>query len=132
MMKNKYFKYFQPNKLDLKDEYGDCAVRTICKAENMEWLEAYDLMWSYSREVQSPLNCKYGFEHILKKLGYKYCPISNKKGSKRPTVMEFSKTHTNGTYVLVVANHYVCSKDGFFYDTFDSGDNSLYGYWEKE
>ena len=70
-MKNKYFKYFQPNKLELKDEYGDCAVRTICKAENMEWLEAYDLMWSYSREVQSPLNCKYGFEHILKKLGYK-------------------------------------------------------------
>lgn len=132
MMKNKYFKYFQPNKLDLKDEYGDCAVRTICKAENMEWLEAYDLMWSYSREVQSPLNCKHGFEHILKKLGYKYCPISNKKGSKRPTVTEFSKAHTNGTYVLVVANHYVCSKDGFFYDTFDSGDKSLYGYWEKE
>lgn len=131
-MKNKYFKYFQPNKLDLKDEYGDCAVRTICKAENMEWLEAYDLMWSYSREVQSPLNCKYGFEHILKKLGYKYCPISNKKGNKRPTVTEFSKAHTSGTYVLVVANHYVCSKDGFFYDTFDSGDKSLYGYWEKE
>lgn len=131
-MKNKYFKYFQPNKLDLKDKYGDCAVRTICKAENKEWLEAYDLMWSYSREVQSPLNCKYGFEHILKKLGYKYCPISNKKGSKRPTVTEFSKAHTSGTYVLVVANHYVCSKDGFFYDTFDSGDKSLYGYWEKE
>lgn len=132
MIKNKYFKYFQPNKLELKDEYGDCAVRAICKAEDMEWLDAYDLMWSYSREVQSPLNCKYGFEHILKKLGYKYCPISNKKGSKRPTVTEFSKAHTTGTYVLVVANHYVCSKDGFFYDTFDSGDKSLYGYWEKE
>lgn len=36
-MKSKCFKYFQPNKLDLKDKYGDCAVRTICKAENMEW-----------------------------------------------------------------------------------------------
>ena len=131
-MKNKYFKYFQPNKLELKDEYGDCAVRAICKAEDMEWLDAYDLMWSYSREVQSPLNCKYGFEHILKKLGYKYCPISNKKVSKRPTVTEFSKAHTTGTYVLVVANHYVCSKDGFFYDTWDSGNKSLYGYWEKE
>lgn len=131
-MKSKCFKYFQPNKLDLKDKYGDCAVRTICKAENMEWLNAYDLMYTCSREVQCPLNCKQGFEHILKKLGYKYCPISNKKGSKRPTVNEFSKIHAEGTYVLVVANHYVCSRDGYFYDTWDSGNKSLYGYWAKE
>lgn len=131
-MASRNYKYFQPNKMDLKDDHGDCAVRAICKAENLDWLAAYDLMYKYSREVQCPLNCKHGFEHILKKLGYSYYPISNKKGTKRPTVDRFSKDNKNGTHVLVVANHYVCSKDGIYYDTWDSGEKSLYGYWKKQ
>ena len=116
-MKNRYYKYYQPNKLDLKDKYGDCAVRCICKAEDIEWLEAYDLMYKISRKVQSPLNCKVGFEHIVKTLGYEYGKISNKKGSKRPTVKEFAKQHKEGTYICVVASHYVTVKDGIYYDT---------------
>ena len=130
-MASRNYKYYQPNKMDLKDNYGDCAIRTICKSENLDWLDAYDLMYHYSREVQCPMNCKHGFEYILKKLGYTYTPISNKKGTKRPTVDRFSKDHNNGTFILVVANHYVCSKDGNYYDTWDSGDKSLYGYWTK-
>ena len=130
-MKNKYYKYYQPNKKDLKDNYGDCAVRCICKAEDLEWLDAYDMMYKISREVQSPLNCKEGFEHIVKTLGYEYGKISNKKGTKRPTVKEFAKAHPDGTYICVVANHYVTIKDGQYHDTWDSGHKSLYGYWSK-
>lgn len=131
-MRNKYYKYYQPNKKDLKDNYGDCAVRCICKAENLEWLDAYDMMYKLSREVQCPLNCKDGFEHIVKTLGYDYGKISNKKGTKRPTVKEFAKTHPTGTYICVVANHYVAVKDGQYHDTWDSGNKSLYGYWSKQ
>jgi len=127
----KRHKYFQPNKLDLKDKYGDCAIRTICAAEGLDWLEAYDLMYKLSREVQSPMNDKAGFEHIVKSLGYVYTGISNKKGTKRPTVDSFTKDHKQGTHILVVAGHYVCSKDGQYYDTWDSGSKSLYGYWTK-
>ena len=131
-MSKRRYKYYQPNKLDLKDTYGDCAVRVICKAENMEWLDAYDLMYQLSREVQSPMNCKTGFEHIVKSLGYEYHGISNKKGSKRPTVDSFTKDNKEGTYICVVANHYVCSQDGCYYDTWDSGEKSMYGYWQKK
>lgn len=131
MSKRRYV-YYQPNDKDLKDNYGDCAIRTICKAEDLSWLDAYDMMYKFSREVQCPMNCKYGFEHILKKNGYVYTGISNKKGTKRPTVDSFVKEHPEGTYVLIVANHYVCSKDGHYFDTWDSGDCSMYGYWLKE
>lgn len=131
-MASKNYKYFQPNKMDLKDDYGDCAVRAICKAEGLEWLDAYDMMYKYSREVQAPLNCKAGFEHILKKLGYTYTGISNKRGTKRPTVDRFTKDNPKGTYVLVVANHYVTAQDGFYHDVWDSGECCLYGYWKKE
>ena len=128
---NRYI-YFQPNKKDIKDNFGDCAIRSICRAENIDWLTAYDLMWKISRQVQSPMNCKYGFEHIVKTLGYKYQGISNKKGTKRPTVDSFAMGHKKGTYICVVANHYVTIVDGYFYDTWDSGNRSLYGVWCKE
>ena len=65
-MSKRRYTYYQPNDKDLKDNYGDCAIRTICKAENLSWLDAYDMMYRLSREVQCPMNCKYGFEHILK------------------------------------------------------------------
>ncbi|MBR5823783.1 MAG: hypothetical protein IKY67_06540 [Paludibacteraceae bacterium] len=77
------------------------------------------------------MNCKVGFEHIVKSLGYEYHGISNKKGTKRPTVDSFTKDHPEGTYICVVANHYVCSQDGCYHDTWDSGDCSMYGYWQK-
>lgn len=124
--------YFQPNKQDLKDDVGDCAVRSICCAENLEWLEAYDLMSEYAREVWSPFNCKKGYEHILTKLGYTYYSIPRpKKGQKRPTVASFAKEHKEGTYLPIVANHYVCIKDGKYFDSWDSGRLSVYGYWKK-
>ena len=131
-MKSTKFKYFQPNSKDLKDNYGDCSVRAICKAEGLAWLDAYDFMYQVSRKVQCPLNVKTGYEAILKELGYVYTGISNRRGTKRPTVQSFARDHKTGTFICVVANHYVAVKDGFFYDTWDSGNCCLYGYWEKE
>ena len=131
-MSSRNYKYYQPNKKDLKDNYGDCAVRAFMKAEGYEsWVDAYDKMWEISREVQCPMNCKHGFEHIMKTLGYTYTGVSNKKGSKRPTVDSFAKNHKQGTYVCIVANHYVTVADGYYYDIWDCGEKSLYGYWEK-
>ena len=37
-MSKRRYTYYQPNDKDLKDNYGDCAIRTICKAENLSWL----------------------------------------------------------------------------------------------
>lgn len=128
---------YQPNDKDPKAKkgkslYGDCAVRTICKAENLEWLEAYDLMSAYAREIQCPFNIKQGFEHILKRLGYEYHSIGKiSRGKKRPTVKDFADNHKEGTFIPIVANHYVCIQDGDWYDTWDSGNCSIYGYWEK-
>ena len=28
------YKYYQPNKKDLKDKYGDCTIRALSKALN--------------------------------------------------------------------------------------------------
>lgn len=134
-MKNKYYCYYQPNKLDIKDEYGDCTIRALSKALNISWLEAFDLTIPYCRKYQIPnvfFTSKKIEIEVMKDLGFEYYGISNKKGTKRPTVKEFASSHKEGTYILNVANHEVACVDGKYYDTWDSGFKSLYGYYERK
>ena len=128
-----HYQYYQPNDKDLKDNFGDCQVRALSKALGITWLEAFDLTIPICREMQSYTI----FGGDLKKtqaamlgLGFEYTGISNKKGSKRPTVASFAKDHKQGTYILSVAHHVVACVDGTYYDTWDSGWKSLYGYYE--
>ena len=130
-MASRNYKYYQPNKKDLKDVYGDCVIRALTKALNMEWLQVFDEIQPISREMQVPFNCRPCYEKYIESKGLKYCGISNKKGTKRPTVDRFAKDHKTGTYILRVVNHLVAVVDGIYYDTWDCGEKSLYGYWEK-
>ena len=131
---SKRFNYYQPNKKDIKDEYGDCTIRALTKALGCTWLEAFDLTIPICRREQvpnifnAPAYIRKGF---LKELGFEYHGISNKRGSKRPTVDEFAKAHPIGTYIANVARHEVAVVDGKYYDTWDSGECSMYGYFEK-
>ena len=131
---SKRFQYYQPNKKDLKDKYGDCTIRTLSKVFDCTWLEAFDMMIPYCREYQ----CSNIFDlpssiekEIFKKLGFDYYGISNKKGTTRPTLDEFAKSHPSGTFILNVANHEVACVDGKYYDTWDCGCSKMYGYYEK-
>lgn len=134
-MRNKRYVYYQPNKKDLKDKVGDCQIRALSKALDCSWLEAFDLTIPICREAQTytifdgALNLE---KESMAKLGFRYTGISNKKGSKRPTVLSFAKDHPNGRYILKVAHHVVACVDGKYYDTWDCGYKSLYGYYLKE
>lgn len=127
------YKYYQPNEKDLKDAYGDCTIRAFSKALNKNWIDTFKLLIDYQIKYQCPIGGMTLdlYKKVLKDLGFEYKGISNKKGSKRPTVKSFAKEHTQGTYILSVSNHFVCCTDGNYYDTWDCGSKSLYGYYEK-
>lgn len=127
----RYYKYYQPNKKDIKDEYGDCVVRALTKVMNKTWIEVFNELIPYAIEIQCMPNDKVCYERYLKDNGFVYHGISNKKGSKRPTVESFAREHKEGTFFLNVANHVVAVVDGTYYDTWDSGQCCLYGYYEK-
>ena len=133
MSKGRYV-YYQPNKKDLKDKYGDCTIRALSKALNCTWLEAFDLTIPICRREQVSnifdAPCKIERE-FLAELGFDYYGVSNKRGMTRPTVDEFAKSHTIGTYICNVANHEVAVVDGKYYDTWDCGHKSLYGYYAR-
>ena len=127
------YKYYQPNRKDLKDKYGDCTIRALSKALNLTWIEAYKLTIPYCIEYQSPniFNLPHKIEaEVMDKLGFTYHGISNRQGSKRPTVSSFARSHKTGVFIANVANHEVTIVDGDYYDTWDCGSKSLYGYYE--
>lgn len=128
----KRYKYYQPNKKDLKDRQRDCVVRALTKVMNKTWLEVFNELIPYAIEIQCMPNSKTCYESYLKDNGFEYHGISNRKGSKRPTVESFTKEHKTGIFFLNVANHVVSVVDGIYYDTWDSGQCCLYGYYEKE
>lgn len=129
------YKYYQPNDKDLTDKQGDCQIRALSKALNLTWLETFDLIIPICRRYQRSSIFSGGSTYAkepLKELGFNYTGVSNKKGTKRPTVESFAKSHPTGTYVLKVANHVVACVDGIYYDTWDCGFCSLYGYYELQ
>lgn len=130
-MKNKIYQYYQPNKKDIKDEYGDCVIRALTKVIGKEWQEIFDELVPIARNFQCMPNSKICYESYLKMNGFIYHGISNGKGTKRSTVYEFTRDNHDGIYVLRVAHHLVASVNGIYFDTWDSGYKSLYGYWEK-
>ena len=134
MRHSKRFKYYQPNKKDLKDKTGDCQIRALCKTLGLTWVEAFDLTIPLCRELQTYTIFDSNHEktvEAMKELGFSYTGISNKKGTRRPTIDSFAKDHPAGTYICKVAHHVVAVVDGNYYDTWDSGYKSMYGYYEK-
>lgn len=132
-MKSKRFRYYQPNKKDLTDTVGDCQVRALSKALGISWLEAFDLTIPVCRELQTYTIFACDREktrEAMSRLGFTYTGVSNARGKKRPTVDSFAKEHQTGTYIAKVAHHVVAIVDGFYYDTWDSGNRSMYGYYE--
>lgn len=131
----KRFVYYQPNDKDLKDNYGDCQIRALSKAFGVSWVEAFKMEIPYCIEYQcnNIFSVDISVRHkIMDELGFSYHGVSNKAGAKRPTVDSFAKDHPSGTYILVVANHVVACVDGKYYDTWNCGDRSMYGWYEKE
>ena len=125
--------YYQPNLKDIKDQTGDCQIRAWCKVFNVWWVEAFDMTIPICRELQTytifDSNIKQTKE-AMNRLGFDYIGISNKRGTKRPTVDSFTKDHPTGKYILSLANHVVAVVCGKYYDTWDCGKKSLYGYYK--
>jgi hypothetical protein len=123
-------RYFQPNP-NKNDKIGDCVVRSMCKAVDRDWDTVYKVLCNIGYRLKDMPNGNDTWREFLKINGFTEHKITVKKGSKRGTVAEFAEKNKKGTYVLQVANHNVTVVDGFYYDTWDCGDKSLYSYWEK-
>ena len=121
------FEYFQPN----DHVAGDCSIRAVCGALNLSWHTALDKLVSHAHKLTEPPTSRESVDALLKENGFVWHPVSVLTGSKRPKVSDFCKKN-EGTLVLSVASHLVCSKNGKYNDCWDCGEKCVYGYWEKK
>ena len=123
--------YYQPNKKDIKDRQGDCAVRALTRFFGLSWLEAFDELVVYARETQEMVNSLTNIKRLLsdKNIGY------HAHYAERQTVEEFAKERKTGFYLLYIKagfrTHMVTVVDGKYYDTWDCGKKLVYGYWRN-
>lgn len=125
------FVQYNPNPRGI--DTGDCVIRAICKALDMEWEKVYmDLT------VRGLQYCMWGdtnavWERYLRESGFvqqtfpSTCPDTY-------TIADFAKDHPEGTYIVATGTHVVAVKDGDYYDTSNSGNAvpSYYFYLEDE
>lgn len=135
MSKNKYYQYYQPNKKDLKDKQGDCAIRAITKFFDISWLEAFDSLVVFARETQQMVNSLPNIKLLMEDKNVPYVSVYKPKAKKKMTVKDFAKEYSTGKYVVYVrvgyGTHLVCVDNGKYFDTWDCGDRYVYGYWKK-
>lgn len=124
-------RYFQPNPKK-NDKVGDCVVRAMCKATDKDWDTVFKRLCNIAYKMKAMPNSDDVWQAYLIEHGFVYNKLSVKRGSKRPTVDSFTRDNKAGTFVLRVANHVVTAQDGYSYDTWDSSDCSMYGYWSKQ
>lgn len=124
--------FIKHNENPLGNQTGDCVVRALSHQTGHSWDIVYAQLFSIGYDRKEMPSCKSVYSYYLEELeGFEYISLSkNLKGKKRPRVRELAREGVDGVYK--VANHLVSAKGGQFFDTWDSGDACVYGYWTKK
>jgi hypothetical protein len=123
------YEYFNPNPAGRR--VGDCAVRAVAKALNIDWETSYSLIakngfymcdMPSSDSVWGAVLRQHGFnKHIVPNM----CPDCY-------TAMEFVDDHNKGIYVIGFGGHVATSINGVLYDSWNSSNEIPIYYWTKE
>lgn len=129
------YKYYQPNKLDYKDEENDCVIRGLTKFLGKTWVETFDIVCKIARENQKMPNSLAIVEQLMKIMGISKVSEYKPRAKNKVTVSSFCKEHNVGVYLLYVragfGTHIVCVENGYYFDTWDCGDRLVYASWKK-
>jgi hypothetical protein len=108
----------------------DCTVRAISVFLNKPWNDIYwDLAIEGFLMKRMPVEDRV-WSRYLEKQGCKFSRIPN-ECPMCYTVNDFTERHKYGRYLLKVADHVVCSANGYYYDTWDSGNEIVLFYWYR-
>ena len=118
---------YQPN--PKKRSTGDCSIRAYTKAEGLTWDDAYDIAMKYGKKYAGLPDDSIIVDKILTE-EFNYNSFSLKR-NQRMTINEFAASHTVGTYVVKTRGHLVAIVNGFYYDSYNSGDKKVTVYYTK-
>lgn len=123
------YSYVNPNPTNQR--VGDCVIRAISQALNVCWETAYIGLTAEGLALYDMPSSNYVWGMYLLKHGFVQKIIEH-TCPNCISVSEFVEAHPEGTYVLATQNHVVTAIDGNYLDSWDSGDEIVLYYFEKE
>ena len=108
---------------------GDCVKRAITIASGKDYNEVKRELNRYKRKTGAEVFNEWHKNvepYIKEMLGGVKMSFPAVKGEPRMNGERFCEEYSKGTYILQMANHVVCCKDGCLYDTWDCGDKCVY------
>ena len=121
------FVQYNPNPVAMH-RVSDCAVRAISKVLNTDWETAYAKLCMNGYLMGDMPNANSVIASVLRQNGFKRmnlkadCPECY-------TIKDFCREYNKGTYLVGTGAHVVGIKDGFYFDSWDSGDESVAYAW---
>ena len=110
------WKKFNPNPSARR--VGDCVIRAICKALDIDWETAFSGVMVKACQLSDMPSANVVWGAYLRDHGFRR-NIVDDHSQYVYTVDDFCRDHPVGTYILAIDGHVVCVQDGFYWDTWD-------------
>lgn len=121
---------YNPNPTGRK--VGDCAVRAIAKALDIDWETAYMLITTNGYHMGDMPSSDSVWGSVLRQHGFYRTAISNKCPDCY-TVADFCEDNPKGIFVLGFGGHVATVIDGILYDSWDSSTEiPMYVWYRKD
>ena len=118
--------------LYFKGEAGDCVVRAVAIAADLDYKDVYDLFKAKMGKGKSPRNGvpKKIYHPFLLSLGFEWIPFMGIGTGCRVHLRK--KELPSGILICSLSRHLCCVKDNTIYDTYHPGaDRCVYGVYKK-
>lgn len=110
---------------------GDCAIRAIAKALDIDWEGAYLLIVTNGYEMGDMPSSDSVWGSVLRQHGFYRKSIPNRCPDCY-TVTDFCIDHPEGIFVLGFGGHVATVVDGNLYDSWDSSREIPQFFWFKK
>ena len=110
---------------------GDCSVRAISVALNIDWEKAYSLLADAGFSMGDMPSSDSVWGAVLRQHGFYRKAVPNSCPDCY-TAEDFCMDHPIGVYVLGFGGHVATVVDGILYDSWDSSNEIPQFYWYRK
>lgn len=122
--------YIEWNNNPVGRRVGDCSVRAVSKALDIDWEKAYAMIASNGFAMGDMPSSDSVWGAVLRQNGFRKQAIPNTCPDCY-TFADFAKDNPRGTFVLGTGSHVATVVDGDLYDSWNSSDEIPIYVWYK-
>lgn len=123
------WEYFNPNPVERN--VGDCSVRAVSAALDVDWETAYALIAEMGFDMADMPSSNDVWGAVLKRNGFSRVVVPHDCPDCY-TAEDFARENPEGTFVAVFDGHVACIRDGKILDSWDSSDEIMKYVWYRK